>query len=306
MKKIAASIVVGLVLLVGVYQIQSDEIKDIRRKTQIDQATGAKYSIVAVYSIGSKEETDPCRGSYGIVGVIVEFPQKIDAFKRDLLEEGKEYFFSQCGKKTIVDIVDIIDVALFHIPVMTYKDFDEEWVAKKRYLATKNYVNPDHSMWNSAAQARKQKIEETRRQAEQLAQQEIQQQKAEVERQKITNRRNTFVEQNAVKAWPNPDALRTNPFVYQGKTVAVVAQFGEMSSATDGLFKIGTDMDMNIVLVSDIPDGTFTESRWIILAGTVISKKEIQLPLLGKVLVPHLKYVGILNCPDQSCNGLGK
>jgi len=107
-----------------------------------------------------------------------------------------------------------------------------------------------------------------------------------------------------VEAWPKGDALWVNPFVYQGKTVAIVAHFEEMSSATEGLFQIG---GRNIVFVSDIPNGVFTSERWVVLAGTVLGKREVQLPLLGKVAVPHLKYINNLHCLDESerCDGLG-
>lgn len=125
----------------------------------------------------------------------------------------------------------------------------------------------------------------------------------EMERQHATHLRKAFAKKNSIQAWPHAEALEANPFVYQGRTVAILAHFQKMLSATEGLFHIGTT---NVLIVSDIPGGVFTYPRWVILAGIVVGKKEVQLSSLGKATVPHIKYISVMDCHDQHCNGMGK
>ena len=71
-----------------------------------------------------------------------------------------------------------------------------------------------------------------------------------------------------------------------------------MNSATDGIFLLGSDA----LLVSAIPSGRFTQARsMVMLAGRVLGKQEIKLPILGPTLVPHLSFVGTVFCQKQGC-----
>lgn len=289
------------------------------------------------------EEQDPCLPAklMGHVHVIVEVPETIDLsndnIARQLLENSLNYAFTQCTKEKLSNFWDRMASTLISLYQSPFdpKTMENGWIVRGRPDHHKNFAIVDYknkALENKLAEEKKQKDEEekkqrarkneeerkraeaeaeiqrnarkeeeARRQAERLAEQRAQQQKAEEERQNIIKRRDMFVKQNGVQAWPNADALQANPFVYNSKTVAILARFEEMSSATDGLFAIGG----NPIVVSDIPNGAFTSRRWVILAGTVLGKREVQLPLLGKVAVPHLKYVNVLQCPDEKCDGLG-
>ncbi len=345
MRKITCMVValaVAFTLWIGVPQA---DVQDLRTRTKVDQKTGVKFSLERQFArvVGGRtgiEEQDPCLPAkmMGHAHVIVEVPETIDLsndnIARQLLDNSLNYAFTQCTKEKLSNFMASTLISLYKSP-FDPKTMENGWIVRGRPDHYKNFAIVDYknkALENKLAEEKKQKDEEekkqrdrkneeerkraeaeaeiqrnarkeeeARRQAERLAEQRAQQQKAEEERRKITNRRDLFTKENGVKAWPSADALQANPFVHQGKTVAILARFEEMSSATDGLFAIGS----NPIVVSDIPSGAFTSRRWVILAGTVLGKREVQLPLLGKVAVPHLKYVNVLPCSDEKCDGLG-
>jgi hypothetical protein len=119
-------------------------------------------------------------------------------------------------------------------------------------------------------------------------------------------------EEEARKAWQalakklevqeavSANILYRNPFVYEGKTIAVPVDFETMESVDRALFRKG-----DIFLVSSaVPRGQFTSNASVILVGQVLGKVEMKLPLLGSVQVPHLKFVGAHFCKDASCSEL--
>lgn len=116
----------------------------------------------------------------------------------------------------------------------------------------------------------------------------------------ISKRYDEFVKKYGVKDWPSSDTLSANPFVYEGKTVAIKVEFREMLTATQGLFSSGD----NLFVVSNIPKGFFTSKATVILASRGAGKTETKLPLLGTVSVPHLKYVGVHFCKDWQCSDI--
>jgi|LGVF01.1.fsa_nt_gb hypothetical protein len=102
---------------------------------------------------------------------------------------------------------------------------------------------------------------------------------------------NQFLKKHGVKEQPSSDTLMSNPFVYEGQTIGIKAEFGEMMTATKAVFDMGST---DYIVVSDIPRGTFTKSGVdILLAVKVIGKTDLRLPIFGTVSVPHLKFVGV-------------
>jgi hypothetical protein len=151
--------------------------------------------------------------------------------------------------------------------------------------------------------------EERRRQEEERKRIEMETIKAkeEKERQEALKRLNEFVSKYGVKEWPSSQALYANPFVYEGKTIAIFANFSQMVSPTQGYF-LGADSksgDFDLIVVSDIPKGLFTSKTLVILACRVLGKTEVKVPLFGGTAsAPHLKFVGVYICKDWGCKDI--
>jgi hypothetical protein len=122
--------------------------------------------------------------------------------------------------------------------------------------------------------------------------------KKETERKKkkekeAKKRFNEFCSKNRVESWVSMDELCANPFVYQGKTIAIRTFFAQMVSATSGIFIPGGFEMVQHIVVSNIPKGLFTSSdeASIIIVGEVLGKTESTVPILGSMQVPHLKFI---------------
>jgi hypothetical protein len=157
------------------------------------------------------------------------------------------------------------------------------------------------------AELKRRKAELERKKAEENRIRE-EQKKREIEKKKedAKKRLNEFVSKNGVKAYPSIDELYANPFVYEGKTIAIVAFFEAMESATSGIFMVSTGQWSNPkpFFVSGIPKGIFRVSgKVIFLAGKVLGKTETPLPLFG-LQVPHLKFVDVHFCKDNKCSDI--
>jgi hypothetical protein len=145
-------------------------------------------------------------------------------------------------------------------------------------------------------QAEAARVQEARRNA-QIAAEHATAQKQQAD---IQSRSAAFIAANGVKHFVTIKQLAANPFVYQGEVVAVYAVFAQMNSATEGLFG-GNDLDA--LLVSAIPPGKFTQANsMVMLAGRVVGKQEVKLPLVGSTMVPHLSFVGSAFCREQGCS----
>lgn len=121
--------------------------------------------------------------------------------------------------------------------------------------------------------------------------------------EEIVQRWTAFSREHGVQRFLTLDALSLNPFVYEDETVAARANFQEMTSEDTGLFSDGS----NLVLVSGIPRdirARFTARYYVILAGRVLGKTEVRVPLLGAMSAPYLKFVGVHFCGDQQCSDL--
>jgi hypothetical protein len=112
--------------------------------------------------------------------------------------------------------------------------------------------------------------------------------------QEAQRRFDEFNRKNGIQEWPKPQQLSTNPFVYDGKTIGIHAQFRRMHTATEGYFAI-IDGDL---IVSDIPKGNLTTPGWTLLAGKVLGRAESGLP--------HLKYQDVYICQEPTCEDIRK
>jgi hypothetical protein len=109
-----------------------------------------------------------------------------------------------------------------------------------------------------------------------------------------------FTKKHGVDVWLSWDKLVANPFAYEGKTVGLWADFAEMRTASEGIFHWGS----NAIVVSKIPNGMFTNTARVILAGKVQGKTDVKLPMAGIVSVPLLKFVGAHICKDRKCSDI--
>ena len=97
--------------------------------------------------------------------------------------------------------------------------------------------------------------------------------------------------------------LYTNPFAFEGDKLFLVVGFEQMQSATTGLFYLPTE---GILVVNDIPKGTFIKKGKILLAAKVLGNVKFDGDVGGLVqvhgMVPNLKFLGALICRDDRCD----
>ncbi len=96
---------------------------------------------------------------------------------------------------------------------------------------------------------------------------------------------------------PGP-ALLANPFQFEGRNVSVYAVFHTMISRNQAIFRVGG----SYIAVSNFPSTQFSGTAFTLLAGRVLGRTNIQLPVLGMTSVPHLSYIGVHVCPDAQCS----
>jgi pyruvate/2-oxoglutarate dehydrogenase complex dihydrolipoamide acyltransferase (E2) component len=141
--------------------------------------------------------------------------------------------------------------------------------------------------------------EEARRRAEERDRWEAQQRaeqarlaKEKADREAARQRRwNDLVRKYGIQEMIDADALRVNPFAYQGKTVAIHTHFERMVSPDAGLFANGN------IMVSGLPRDLFRARSIVVLVGRVTGTT-------GQV--PQLKFVGVHFCKDYSCGDILK
>jgi hypothetical protein len=180
-----------------------------------------------------------------------------------------------------------------------YRNYDQERSdelerkkTQEALLAKRRLQQAEAERVQKAQQAEAARVQEAHRAAQILGAR-----KAEAD---IQSRSAAFVTANGVKHFVTIQQLAANPFVYQGQVVAVYAVFAQMNSASEGLFGGGEFSDA--LLVSGVPSARFTQANsMVMLAGRVIGKQEVKLPLLGPTMVPHLSFVGSAFCQQQRC-----
>jgi hypothetical protein len=253
-----------------------------------------------------------------------------------IMEKGGYYALKNCSRKGHPPLVTIVlhyegvdDYAVGGVLQLTNNTNYLKWL-QRDYFARNKRISKEEKEYNAKlkekerleqeekerqqailaekkrleAEKKSQEIEARERQEEERIRQEMAAIKAreEEERAEIKKRRDEFVKKNGVKEWPDISELSANPFVYEGQTIAIRAHFETMQTATQGIFGVG---DFSPFVVSDIPKGLFKEGGLIVvLAGKVLGKTELQVPLFGLRQVPHLKFVGVHFCKDRNCSDI--
>lgn len=238
---------------------------DLMRKTQVDQETGVRFSLWSENpTIG--EGKARC-GEFKVIG---EAPENLDLSDRvsveRILKKANKYMETICG------------VGAYYFYVSLYQPswdikHDNNWVVYVRFgpdFPTGHSIRIEH--YQNRALERKVIAEE------------------DAEKQRIINTRNAFAKKHGVQGWPELAEFSVNPFVYEGKIIAIKTLFAQMLSATEGLFQFNPFTGG--IVVSDIPKGLLTSQAEVILAGKVIGKT-------GGM--PHLKFVGIHICEKPGC-----
>ena len=237
-------------------------------------------SLVEIYkgvkfSIGEKRGIPwPILQIFRIIG---EVPSNIDladgGIAKDLLRKGFQFARSKCPK-----CHELIVVVLFEGKFKEWERFAVRGVFNQKGEFTtswygKAYINKPEEL----AEEKREKL---------LAQKRLKQ----------------FEKKYGVTDWPAMKDFSVNPFIYEGKNVAFVSEFGTMLSATEGIFKCGGEFEFFIV--SDIPKGFFTKEAEVVIVGRPLGKKGTRLPLFGEVLVPNLKFIGAYFCEKQHCRDI--
>lgn len=145
---------------------------------------------------------------------------------------------------------------------------------------------------------------EKRRIAKEAEQARLAREKAEKEVTRQT-RWNAFARKYGVQELVKESDLFTNPFLYQGKTIAVVLQFERMMTANSATFKGGN----GIFVVSSIPTGTYRSARGRsdLLAVRVVGMTELKgLPFVNSMQAPNLRFVGVHFCAESGCSDILK
>jgi len=255
-----------------------------------DAETGAKFWRY------SRDRSNPCwnfgwgNGTHAYEAeIICEVPDSIslvdDKVARSLVMKTKQMATNKCGLATRLHImlvpqgyqvaVDSNEYANFN-PIHVYASFtcDYHWDGHHR---------PAYSGKCDSEQYRNTVL------AKEQARLKGEQKKKDKEEAKKTF--DEFVKKNGVQELVSWNKLNTNPYVYEGKIVAIRTNFYEMRSANLGLFMWVDD----VTLVSNTPKALFTKQATVLLAGQVVGK------LQG---VPHLKFVGVHFCKDRDCSDI--
>lgn len=150
----------------------------------------------------------------------------------------------------------------------------------------------------SYEEVKKKNEEETRRNEEKKRTVEEENRKLEISKQY-----DSFMSKYGIQEWPAPETVSTNPFIFEGKIVAIVADFEEMLSATQGIFLIGHFIDARDtpIIVSSIPKGILSKKGTVVLAGRGLGKTVLEGPL-GAMKIPHVEFVGIHFCSNLRCS----
>lgn len=231
---------------------------------------------------------DDC-SKYSYRGVIGYIRKEIDlsnlTVANGILKSGALFAQKKCPKK---HPEQNINVSLYQggekvIEARNYDDYELTWWEYRNNAYKKRLREEKERRW-----AEEKKIIE----AKEALEAEMKKLEEEKKQEEIYNRSLKFVEKYGIQAWPSINELFANPFVYEGKTIAIIATFQMMQSATNGLF----DRSGTPFVVSNIPKGIFTGNHnYFALAGKVLGN--IEYNILGTNRhIPHLKFVGVHFC----------
>lgn len=223
-----------------------------------------------------------------------------EAKARQLLEKAAQFAQRKCPVKYPFAG---LEVYLYQSDEKLHGQYKDNWVVKSANKTCKfSYCGDKYKQLAWDEYVNRPVIEAQKKLEAEKKRREMQARLAKEAREKaeVRKRYDEFVKKYGVKEWPSSDALSANPFVYEGKTVAIVLKFTEMLSPAQGLFM----EDSQSFVVSNIPKGLFTTEKKVVLAGHVLGKTEVKLPLFGPVSVPHLKFVGVHFCGKWNCSDI--
>lgn len=202
-----------------------------------------------------------------------------DEFAKAVLEKGKEYYLQKCP--TFHPKVRIVIKHPGTIGHLVY-DAGGLYVPEDGYRKLREYPNRHYEAVQSQRQMEvlQSKIEEEKRRMK----------KAEAEKEAARQGRwNDFVRKYGIQEMIEANALMVNPFVYQGKTVAIHTNFLRMVSPDTGLFANGN------IIASGLPRDLMRTQSVVVLVGRVTGTT-------GQA--PQLKFVGVHFCKDYGCSDL--
>lgn len=137
-----------------------------------------------------------------------------------------------------------------------------------------------------AAAAERQRQADERQRAEQAAKNQS--------RQLYDN----FNRQHAVQNWPDRSVLQSNPFMFDGQTIGLMASFEMMIDREKAIFNTGRGP----IVVSRMPrDWQIAPNNTLMLAANVTGNEILDLGGMRQP-VPTLDFVGVRACSERNCN----
>ena len=251
-----------------------------------DNETGTEFWI---YSDSRTLKCDNWNGwYYQLFGVVPKEVSLLDKLEtRALIDRGTAFLREDCPVYNAKEVRIKLVPEAYKASFRHAGSFYPEPVLVKAVISREESNRVKICNYVLQAEQRKRKREQEREQER-------------LKKLEVRKRFDEFVTKNHVEDWPPVEKLSVNPFVYVDKTVAIVSKFKTMVSATEGLLETQSEP----FLVSNIPEGLFTSEARVIIAGRVLGKEETKLPLVGAVLVPHLKFVGVHFCRDWKCSDI--
>jgi hypothetical protein len=247
-------------------------------------------------------DPNPCLDKGQTIQVDGDVPANIDlapeATAMALLEKGKAYALRICKQKPMY-----ITVRLFQgTRVMASCQYSN---SLRDFLTCYGYFNQAASDVAKEQERQRRAQQEAAMRAKQ--QEEAAQREAEARRireqvaatqQEARRRLEEFNKKYCVLEWPQMVNLATNPFVYEGKTIGVHAQFERMLTATEAQFWAAPNNQSWLAtgqnfIVSQVPKGLLIKPIPVLVAGMVQGRAPSGLP--------QLTFVGIYICAQPDC-----
>jgi hypothetical protein len=234
------------------------------------------------------EEKD-CEGRYATSSYRLRLRKPLDLSQwlvvEPLLRPALD-FAVECGKPQNVSVL--------------LEDLDGKWVVRARAYPKASeiwfeYENKLYSAQKAALEAEARAIDSARWEAQRAKRQELEAALKKADDARRNDARNAFASKHGVSAFVGASELFSNPFKWQGKTVAVLAQFRQMVAPETALFCNGDDCLVATGLRNEAID-----ERFYMVAGRVLGNTPAKIPVLGEILVPHLRWAGGHKCLENS------
>lgn len=116
------------------------------------------------------------------------------------------------------------------------------------------------------------------------------------------SRYRAFADDHKVQQAVNCQELLTNPYAFEGQTVAVAGAFMAMTARDAAAFQGAGECPF---VVSGIPYGTFSTQRiYVFIAAKVLGQTEMKVVGGAGGQVPHLQFLGIYACQRKDCDDI--